>query len=392
MSRSVVDYLWVPLRIVWYIPGSLKRQLRLYLARLRWGERSSELYCAFNRTPPPNIFRTLLHNPHAAEILRDFHWYEYMRANPDLHFATHEDARQHFVTRGYDEHRLIDLDRCLPLVPPYYCSRYPELNLTTDAAAQVHYSYAGYYEGRFANADTEWLCNTDLHIFQLGKVGSQSIASALEGRSQLRVLHLHWPTDMGLHYPYCSISYRQIVRHPRERPLRVISASREIVSRVLAGAFQYLSTDGLDAPGPITVDQVNDYLARSFRNDCEIIANWFDHQFYCGLDIYRHSFDHQRGYIRIGNPTMELFLYRVEDLPRLDAALAEFVEIPGFGAHRKNCGQQKLYSEAYRQLMASYTVPRAVLEELYATNYMRFFYSDEERARFLEYWSHPRDI
>lgn len=391
MKRSMAEWLLLPLRIAWYVPGSLRRLHRLRVARDRWQQRKQELHCAFATSPAPDVYRTLLHNPHAARILRDFHWYEYMRANPDLHFATHEDARRHFVTKGYDERRLMDLDRCLPLVPSYYCKRYPELNLASDAAAQVHYSYAGYYEGRFANADTEWLCNTNLHIFQFGNVGSHSIAAALEGRTEQRVLHLHWPADLALNYPCCSVSYRQIVHHPRPQALRIISASREIVSRVLSGAFQYLSTHRLGSPGVIDMDRVNDYLEKSFFNDCEVVAGWFDHQFYCGLDIFSHPFDHQRGHVRISHPLVELFLYRVEDLPRLDNALAEFLGTPSFRVPRKNVGREKSYSEAYHQLMATYTVPREVLDELYATPYMRYFYSDEERARFEEYWSHPRE-
>lgn len=390
MKRSMAECLLLPLRIAWYIPGSLRRRHRLRVARGHWRQRGQELHLAFARSPAPDVYRTLLHNPHAAQILRDFHWYEYMRANPDLHFATHEDARRHFVTQGYDERRLMDLDRCLPLVPSYYCKRYPELNLASDAAAQVHYSYAGYYEGRFANADTEWLCNTNLHIFQFGKVGSHSIAAALEGRSEQRVLHLHWPTDLALNYPYCSVSYRQIVHHPRQQALRVISASREIVSRVLSGAFQYLSTNGLDSSGVIDMGRVNDYLEKSFFNDCEVIAGWFEHQFYCGLDIYDHPFNHQQGHVRISHPIVDLFLYRVEDLPRLDSPLAEFLGMPGFRVQRKNVGGEKSYNKAYQQLMATYVVPQRVLDELYATRYMRHFYSDEERDRFREHWSHPR--
>lgn len=391
MKRSIAEWALLPLRIAWYVPGSMRRLHRLRVARDRWKRRKQELDRAFAVSPPPDVYRTLLHNPHAERILRGFHWYEYMRANPDLHFATHEEARRHFVTQGYDERRLMDLDRCLPLVPSYYRQRYPELHLASDAAAQVHYSYAGYYEGRFANAETEWLSNTTLHIFQFGKVGSHSIAAALEGRTEQRVLHLHWPTDLALNYPYCSVSYREIVHQPREQALRVISASREIVSRVLSGAFQYLSTNGVDRPGMIDIDRARDYLERSFSNDCEVVANWFDHQFYCGLDIFSHSFDHQRGQVRIHHPTVELFLYRVEDLPRLDDALADFLGIPGFHVQRKNVGGEKSYNQAYRQLMASYTVPTKLLDELYSTRYMRYFYSDQERARFREYWSHPRE-
>lgn len=387
----MTEWLLLPLRIAWYIPGRLRRFFRLHVARGRWEQRRQELHCAFTTSPAPVVYRTLLHNPHAERILRDFHWYEYMRANPDLHFATHEDARRHFVIKGYEERRLMDLDRCLPLVPSYYRERYPELNLASDAAAQVHYSYAGFYEGRFANADTEWLSSTNLHIFQFGKVGSYSIAAALEGRTEQRVLHLHWPTDLALNYPYCSVSYSQIVHQPRQHALRIISASREIVSRVLSGAFQYLSTNGLDSSGLIDLNGVNDYLEKSFLNDCEVIAAWFDHQFYCGLDIFSHPFDHQRGHHLINHQPVQLFLYRVEDLPRLDDALAKFLGMPGFRVQRKNVGSEKSYNKAYRQLMATYTAPKKVLDELYATRYMRYFYTDEERARFREYWSHPRE-
>jgi hypothetical protein len=390
MNRAVMGYILSPLRLALHLPGSLRRRWRYRVARAGWCKRSVELARSFGGEADPHIYRTLLQNPHAQAILHDFHWYEYMRANPDLYFANHEDARKHFVYIGYSERRLMDLDRCLALVPGYYRERYPELNLNGDAAAEVHYSYAGYYEDRFANADTEWLYNTSLHVFQFGNVGSHSIAVALEDSYKGGVLHLHWPTDFAVNYPCCSIPYEKIVTRQRDQPLRVISGAREIVSRVVSGAFQYLSTLDVHAAEPMQVDWILDHLKNSFLNDCEVIAGWFDHQFYCKLDIYAHRFNYDQGYIRICNSTVELFLYRVENLSGLEDDLAVFLDIPNFKLSRENTAKEKNYCDAYREVMTSYTVPRSTLEKLYATPYMQFFYSDQERSAFMNYWLNPR--
>lgn len=40
-----------------------------------------------------NPLVTMLQNPWAEAILRDFRWHEYMRAYPDLRFAGEQEAR-----------------------------------------------------------------------------------------------------------------------------------------------------------------------------------------------------------------------------------------------------------------------------------------------------------
>lgn len=293
------------------------------------------------------------------------------------------------VYTGYRERRLFDPDRCKRLDPDYYRRRYPELGLESDADAQFHYCYAGYYENRFANADTEWMYNAGLHIFQFGKVGSHAIAAALEGRLPDGVVHLHWLPDMALQYPACSLSYAHILGHPRPKPVRVISAGRELVSRVISGAFQYLQTLRA-SDGNVDEMRVINHLEDTFLYDCDVITGWFDHKFFCGLDIYAHSFDHERGYVRIRNDTVDLFLYRQENLQHLEGPLAEFLDLSGFRLQRTNAAENKSYDAAYRELMRRFVVPRQVLKELYATPYMRFFFTEEDRDRYLAYWSSPR--
>lgn len=313
-----------------------------------------------------------------------------MRAQPDLAFADEQEARLHLVYNGYREGRICDLDRCNRLDPTYYRQRYAELALDSDATAQLHYCYIGYYEDRFANADTEWLANVDLHIYQPGKVGSHAIAASLAGKYPGTVMHLHWPTDMALQYPACSLTYAYILAHPKSKPVRVISAGRELVSRVLSGMCQYLDTIAKDATGELDMPKAVAYLEDAFLHDCDVVAGWFDHQFHCGMDIYAHSFDHARGYARLRNETVDLFLYRQEDLACLEAPVGEFLGMPDFTLSRHNIAEEKDYEGVYRQLMQQFVVPRSVLEELYATPYMQFFFTEVERKRLIAYWSVPR--
>ena len=344
------------------------------------------------RKTRPATYPTLLQNPYAERVLRDFRLHAYREANPDLRLEDSQQALWHLVYNGFREQRLLDLDRVRRLDPGYYRRRYPELELASDAQAQMHYCYIGYYEDRFANADTEWLCNADLHIFQPGKVGSSAITGTLEGRYPGNVLHLHWPTDLALHYPACSLTYASIVNHPRERPLRVISAGRELVSRVLSGMCQYLDTVDRKAGAALDLDRAVAYLEDAFLHDCDVITGWFDHRFHCGLDIYAHRFDHERGYVLLRNGVIDLFLYRQVDLGSIERPLGDFLGLPDFRLRRRNTAEGKEYEAVYRELMARFVVPRPILEELYATPYMRFFFSGDECARLLEYWTRPRSL
>jgi hypothetical protein len=350
----------------------------------------TELIGAFSRKLGPPTYPTMFQNPHAEAILRDFCWHEYMRTQPDLVFACEQEARQHLVYNGYREGRICFPDRCSRLDPGYYRQRYPELLLESDERAQLHYCYVGYYEKRFANPDTEWLFNANLHVYQPGKVGSHAIAAALEGRYEGSVLHLHWPTDIALNYPSCSLTYEHILGHAREKPVKVISGARELVSRAISGAFQYLDTIGQDEVEELSSAEVIEHLEDTFLHNCDVLTSWFDHQFYCGLDIYKHQFDHEQGFVRLGNETIELFLYRHDKLPALEKSLGEFIGAPDFKLPYTNAGKDKHYSAAYKETKERLVIPKELLVSLYETPYMRFFFTDMERRRLIEYWSTKR--
>lgn len=340
----------------------------------------------------PPAPHSLLMNPHACEILADFRWQDYLGRYPDLaeHLPDEDAARKHFVYTGYAEGRLHSNRLARFVDGPFYRQRYPELGIASDAGAQRHYCHAGHYERRIPNADTQWLCDADLHIFQLGKVGSNSIAHALAGRYGGKALHLHWLTDIPMSYPRCPFSYREVFLREKPRRMRVISGVREIVSRVLAGYLQYLDSVARWGESEMGAERILELMNIAFLTDADLILNWFDHQYFTGLDVYQTPFDHAAGHTVIDHERFSLLIYRQEDLGRMEAPLGAFLDIEEFSLGRENAARTKAYARSYAALQARFVVPEEVLSDLYRSRYMRHFYTDAERQRFFDYWRKPR--
>ncbi len=338
-------------------------------------------------TSPPAVtlpdLPILYRSPHAERILRDFRWREYLIANPDVAATGDGEAHAfgHFFHQGYYERRIFDPKRLEGFDPGYYRERYPELPLADDAEAQIHYCYQGWYEQRVPNRDSAWLYDADLHIFQMGKVGSHTVGAALRQAGYCgRTVHLHWVTDLVAGYPSNRLPYSRILVHERSSPIKVISATREIVSWALSGLFQYHGAAAMNPADAVAM------VEERFWNMCGNGLAWFEHRYFCDLDVYAHPFDHAQGWARIEHRGIDLLLYRQEDLPRLEAPLAAFVDLPACLLPSHNVGGAKGYADLYRQMCREFRLPGHLLSRLYDSAYMRHFYSDAERERAYARW------
>lgn len=326
----------------------------------------------------------LYRSPYAERILRDFRWREYLLANPDVAATGDGEAHAfgHFFHQGYYERRIFDLKRLDGFDPGYYRERYPDLPLADDAEAQIHYCYQGWYEQRVPNRDSAWLHDADLHVFQMGKVGSHAISAALRDAGyDGRTIHLHWVTDLVAGYPSNRLPYSRILVHERAVPVKVISAVREIVSWALSGLFQYHGAATMNPADAVAM------VEERFWEMCSNGLRWFDHRYFCDLDVYAHSFDHARGWTRIEHGGIDLLLYRQEDLQRLETPLAAFLDLPGCALTYCNVGDDKGYAGLYRQVFREFRLPGNLLSALYDSPYMRHFYSDTEREHAYARWA-----
>lgn len=338
-------------------------------------------------TSPPAValpqIPILFQSPYAERILRDFRWREYLLANPDVAATGNDEAHafRHFFYQGYYERRIFDPKRIHGFDPGYYRERYPELGLANDAEAQIHYCYQGWYELRVPNRDSAWLYDADLHVFQMGKVGSHTISRGLqEAGYEGKVIHLHWVTDLVHGYPSNRLPYSRILVHERERPVKVISGAREIVSWAISGQFQY------QGGALINVRDAVAMIEERFWGACQDGLRWFDHRYFCDLDVYASPFDHASGFTRIEHGGLDLLVYRQEDLSRLGPTFASFLDLSEFAIGAANVGNGKKYATLYREVVRRFRLPGNLLSTLYDSPFMRHFYSDDERQRSYDRW------
>ena len=80
-------------------------------------------------------------------------------------------------------------------------------------------------------------------------------------------------------------------------------------------------------------------------------------------------------------------LLRAED-PDSDweCRLQDFLDAPNFRLGRMNVGSEKEYADLYAQFKSAFRPTEQMLDQLYEADYMRAFYSPEERESLRARW------
>lgn len=326
-----------------------------------------------------HFYRTHLHCDNTADLL-------------------HLDDRQlvqHFVHQGWREGRSYNRFFYSFIDPAFYCTRYPELGFDCNRLGEAirHWMYYGVYEGRIPNPITQALVDADLYLFQMGKVGSKSIEAAVRAAtgSDRLIPHFHWANQLINTYPDCFFDLEQIFNYPREGKRSIVAGVREPISRVLSGRFQAVA----EAESSIVADDMRALLDQPpeaieaiIAADVDLITGWFDHRFYCGLDVYGAPFDPAAGYAILENDKVRLFVYRQDRLRTCWSALSAFLgqDLPWTESNRT---ADKAASADYRKLMDAIKLPAAYLEQVFDTPYGRHFFSEPERRQLIRRWAQP---
>jgi hypothetical protein len=249
-------------------------------------------------------------------------------------------------------------------------------------------------------------------VYQMGKVGSASVARALETTART-ALHVHTlaPEEIArvgaLHRRASGrfgIGYTWYVGRAVGERLRagngavrlpVITLVRDPIAREVSAIFQSpaLHAPGLvDARGHFDVPRVLAHLESSLRSEdaCRYVFEWFAREIQpvLGIDVLAAPFDRERGYAIVEGDFASLLVLRTEDLDRnLAPALREFLglELPPT-ASRANARSDGEAGDAYREVLARLRLPRSAAARIYAHPFVRHFYTDAMVAGFLTRW------
>lgn len=259
-----------------------------------------------------------------------------------------------------------------------------------------------------------------LLVFQMGKVGSSSIAGSLSANLvNHQVFQIHFLSDAWINrvvdqYRQASkvtgrpsiddhvlasryLSHRLKRRRKGER-LNVISLVRDPVARNISSFFQAFPIYMANA---ITIDDANgvrgirtDELVRLFQEEFgedrhAVPTTWFQTHLQPAfdIDVFVTPFDHGKHYQIIENERARVLLLRAEDLDTaLIPAVREFlgIELPAV-AHR-NRADDKAYAGTYRAFKDELKLTESYVDGLYNTPFMQHFYTAAEMTSFKQRW------
>ena len=349
---------------------------------------------SFEKLLSPALLRNL--EPEAGRLSQwlrhfDLHFYrthKHWDGVADLRHLGKKALVTHFIETGWKERRGYSAFLHAFIDPLFYRQQYPELGLKDDLDAVAHWMYEGFFEGRIPNSVTRDVLESEIHLFQFGKVASRSIQKALYGAGHGKlILHLHWPTGLIQSYPDCMCSYDEVVNSPRDKAVSFITGVRNPFERIISGFFEGNLSEGGAAPASSTLEQVCSDIQRTFfeLRQVDNLLGWFGHRFFRDVDIYRHEFDKDAGYTVIREHNLKIFLYRFDKLASLERPLTQFTGLP-IHLDWTNTSVGKPYFQFYKAARESLRFPPEDAEYVLRSQLVRHFFTAEEIDCMRERW------
>lgn len=241
-------------------------------------------------------------------------------------------------------------------------------------------------------------------VYTMGKVGSQTVYRTLrEALPFSHVAHVHFLSERWTEGVLPHTNHAADVAHARSlkeqlaaRPdlrLRVITLVREPVSRDVSGLFE-MPADFVGARD--VAGMAVEEIAAAFderRRDPHFVdytISWLDTELreWLGIDVYAEAFPRERGYVVQRHERCDLLVMRLESLDRCYAdAFRELADLDVRRLVVANRTADKPLGRKSREFRRSYRVHPVELARLYASRYVRHFYTPDEIAAFTRRWA-----
>ncbi|WP_158587054.1 putative capsular polysaccharide synthesis family protein [Motilimonas pumila] len=249
-------------------------------------------------------------------------------------------------------------------------------------------------------------------IHQPGRVGSMTIRKTTESLGlPSAIYHTHFinpETNKKQHEFYNEHLGKVNQRHMRiakvlgeailsgryQGTLKVIVTVRDPLRRELSNFMldvekYYRKNFFTDySNGAISINEVQELFLNSRRELTR--DNWFDDDVKTpfNIDIFTQEFDHNKKYNIYRNGNVELLLFRLEDISEvIQTAFKDYFGIePKQIVSRHLSGSRSMEDLCYREISDKLKFNTDFLDQIYQTDYARFFYSNDERADFCQSW------
>jgi hypothetical protein len=252
--------------------------------------------------------------------------------------------------------------------------------------------------------------NPPILVYQMGKVGSQSVFHALrDSNLGYPIYHLH-----SLHREPGASNYHRYLSGQQQCNYAIgdalynnldtashwyiITGTRDPIAREISAVFQNMkhTLSEIDVKPGVTsqadvFDAVYELMLKRITATMPATLNWFESEFKMatGIDIYQYPFDGHKGYGIIHQENKSVLIIRQENLAEaFHPGIRDLFErdLSHIDLPRRNDAARKAYSAYYEHVRASFTAARELLQPIYEHKYCRHFYPDM-RYQFLDRWS-----
>lgn len=132
----------------------------------------------------------------------------------------------------------------------------------------------------------------------------------------------------------------------------------------------------------LTVDELCSlFRTQYFAEQCHLERlNWFDIEFKAalGIDVYKHPFPKQLGYVKMSEDPFEVLVMRTEMDDGVKArVISDFLGLQEFKLERFNMGAQASYGEMYKAFKERATIPEKYLDAIISSRFAQHFYTHE---------------
>ncbi|MEL6350725.1 MAG: putative capsular polysaccharide synthesis family protein [Cyanobacteria bacterium J06627_28] len=225
-------------------------------------------------------------------------------------------------------------------------------------------------------------------IWTMGKVGSTSIAKALQSVRGISVFTSHFMNDDE--HPRSRVLYKHLIEP--KKPLKIISLVRDPISKNVSSFFQnYEKNTGRSyAQDDLSLDELSDLFFNRYQHHQSPLS-WFDNYVkrYTGIDVYAQQFPTDTKAYTLNHENFDLLVMRCDlDDTRKAQQVERFLGfVPNsFSITSQNVGAQKDYSKTYKAFKQHIQLPDSYLEEMATSQYFRHFYTAKEIDRSIIQW------
>lgn len=245
-------------------------------------------------------------------------------------------------------------------------------------------------------------------IYQMGKVGSQTIWKSLEKMNLPHpIYHIHVlnpdnikksinvlnskgaPLSVQLKQAQNLIAYLEQSQSPQ---MKVITIVREPIIQLISSLFQRMKVHSpqlINPDGTWKVNEIKDHVYHLVSKKKISAFRWFEQEFRQGLgiNIYDHPFDQFQGYGTLIKDHLEILTLRLENSEKWEQKITEFLNLSTpFQLSSKNQAEGKHYKEAYHQVKSTLKFPDSILTEIYTSKYCQHFYTENMNHLFFNQW------